>query len=302
MDISERYKIIERIGGPTNSKFGEVFLAKDVQKGELVTMKAIRKKHASQLVMDRLKNEALFTFKLEGLPSQAKFIDTPNDLFLIRNYVTGQTIDAYWKGLKKRERLNFIIELFEKLIPIFNHLDLNDVVHADIKPSNILITNDKPFKVHLIDFGLAIQTQKPEVRKMIFPLGYAAPELLLNELDIVSQKTDQFALGITIWRLFCGEMPLTHPNPSIFTNLQLTHPIPEHSKIPRDVFKVIERMCHKHQFMLPPNKMQHEEVRKNLMQAMKSRYDNISDVLFDLKKVSKKRGFLPNNIFSVTKI
>ena len=302
MSISERYKIVERIGGPTNRKFGEVFLARDLQLEQPVILKAVRKKNASQLVIDRLKNEALFTFKMEGLPSQVELIETPDDFFLIRNYAAGQTIDDYWKGLKKRERSKFVIELFERLIPIFDHLKLNDVVHADIKPSNIIITNDKPFKVHLIDFGLAIHTQKPEVRKMIFPLGYAAPELLLNHIDIVSQKTDQFALGITLWRLYCSEMPLTHPNPSIFTNLQLTHPIPQHSKLPREVFKIIERMCRKHQFTLPPNKMEREKVRNNLVYAMKLRYDNFSDILFDLSKITKKRSLLPNNIFSITKI
>jgi serine/threonine protein kinase len=129
-------------------------------------------------------------------------------------------------------------------------------------------------------------------------LGFAAPELLLNRLSIVNQSTDIYALGILIWRLYTGELPLTHPNPSIFTNLQLTHPLPNDSSIPKRLFPILEKMTVKHQFQLPPNKMGRNEVDELLSKAMLQRYTNLTEVLNDIQEMISKRSFLPKKIFS----
>jgi len=292
MEFSEKYRLEKRLGEQRRRKFGETFLATDLRTHQQVVIKAVRVDPNDTTNTERLRAEANFTFKFNGLPKTLEFEETESNLFLVRKYETGVPLDEYWSQLKRRKRLNFIIELLEKLHPVFEHLSEQKVVHCDIKPSNILIeSTGASFKVHLIDFGLAIRTTSAEenkLRKLLFPLGFAAPELLLNHLEIVDQRTDLFALGVVIWRLYAGKLPLSHPNPSIFTNLQLTHPLPEHSEIPRKVHSILQKMAHKHQFKLPPNKMNQDEVLRLLSSAMNERYSSLADVITAFKTIEKR--------------
>ena len=293
MEFSEKYKLEKRLGTQRKRKFGEIFLATDVQSGKKVALKAVRTSISDPTNTHRLRAEATFSFDFEGLPKTLNFEETTSNLFLVREFVEGIPLDEYWVKLKRRQRLPFVIELLEKLLPIFSHLKTHNIVHCDIKPSNILIEQvDNSFKVHLLDFGLSLRTSETEennARKLLFPLGFAAPELLLNHLDVVDHRTDIFALGVVLWRLYAGKLPLVHPNPSIFTNLQLTHPLPEHSDVPSKVHKVLQMMSYKHQFKLPPNKMEHDEVRKLLVAAMDERYDSLEEVSQAFRSIEKKR-------------
>lgn len=302
MEITNRFKIQDKLGGATKRKFGDTFIGQDLATKKKVVIKVINKNDASIIVQQRLENEATFNFKYEGLPSHLEIVETGEQLLLIRDFIEGVTLDAYWSGLKRKHRKNFLINFLNQLIAILRHLESKGIVHCDLKPGNILITNEDELQVSLIDFGLAIRTNEIEKRKMIFPLGFAAPELLLNHLDVVGPKTDQFALGVTIWRLFSGKIPLTHPNPSILTNLQLTHPLPDHFDLPKGLHKILEKMCSKHQFSVPPNQLDRTAVSEKLNLGMNQRYDNIDDALSDIKKILSKRSFLPNNIFSVSKV
>jgi serine/threonine protein kinase len=293
VEFSEKYKLEKRLGAQRKRKFGEIFLASDMQSGKKVVLKAVRTKADDPTNADRLRAEASFSFDFEGLPKTLDFEKTESNLFLVREFVEGIPLDEFWAKLKRRQRLPFVIELLEKLQAIFTHLKASDVVHCDIKPSNILIAQkEDSFKVHLLDFGLSIrklEIEENKARKLLFPLGFAAPELLLNHLELVDHRTDVFALGVVIWRLYAGKLPLIHPNPSVFTNLQLTHPLPEHSDISNKVYKILLKMSHKHQFKLPPNKMDHQEVNALLISAMNERYDSLEEVIQAFKSIKNKR-------------
>lgn len=293
MDFSEKYRLEKRLGTQRKRKFGELFLATNKSTNQTVILKAVRLHQNETTAVDRLREEARFSFDFPGLPKTIEFQETQTNAFLIRAFVEGVTLDEHWTSLKRKRRLPFLLEFLQKLVPIFEHLQEHGIVHCDIKPSNFLIeqTSDS-FEVHLLDFGLALRLSEKEVnrqRKLLFPLGYAAPELLLNHLDIVDQRTDIFALGIVIWRLFSGHLPLVHPNPSVFTNLQITHPLPEHSEVSRKLYAVLEKMTKKHQFSVPPNRMDQQEVKDLLITARNNRYASVEEVIDSLQKVKNRR-------------
>lgn len=294
MEISERYVLLKRLGAQRNRKFGEVFLAIEKLTAQQVVIKTIHSTDDNQHLMERLRAEARFTFDVQGLPKTIHYEENESEIFLVRPFQPGIPLDACWATLKRRKRLRFLCLFFEKLIPIFDHLAAAGIVHCDVKPSNILISPNKTdgFDVHLLDFGLALRQDEMDInraRKLLFPLGFAAPELLLNRLELVDQRTDIFALGIVIWKLYAEKLPLTHPNPSVFTNLQLTHPLPEHSEIPRKLQRILSKMCVKHSFNLPPNQLVYDEVNTHLINAMEQRHHSLEEVYRDLKAISKRR-------------
>lgn len=289
MQISEQFTIKERLGKQAVRKFGEVFLVEDKTTGEPAILKVVKKRKGSELICERIRQEATFSFQEDGLPTTIGFEESDEEILFIRDFVDGIPLDTYWDDLKRRQRLPFVINLLQLLHPIFESLKSHGVVHCDLKPGNILIeTTENGIKVHVIDFGLAIRKQDLENRSILFPLGFAAPELLLNHLDLIDSTTDIYALGITIWRLYTGRLPLEHPNPSVFTNLQLTHPLPEHSDLPKRIFNVLLKMTHKHSFELPPNRMKQEDVRMALKNAIAQRPQNLQEVIDDLEEIPKR--------------
>lgn len=297
MSVSDSYNILARLGEQKRRKFGELFLAEHKETREKVVIKIVSKTPTNRQIALRLSQEALFSFQFKGLPKILAFEDLHNKVILIREYIDGISLDAFWNGLKRKHRIPFIKKLMQQLNSILQELERQRIVHCDIKPSNIII-GDQGKSIHLIDFGLALNTDKQEKRTILFPLGYAAPELLLNHLDLVRSSTDIYALGIVFWRLFAGKLPLTHANPSIFTNLQLTYPLPYDRSIPKQLFPIIQKMTVKHQFQIPPNKMGKSEVKELLQSAIEKRYQNSIDLTEDLEQIRTKRRILPKNIFS----
>ncbi len=274
------------------NKFGEVYLGEEKATGDKVILKTLGKTSKNEAILERLKQEATFTFKCQGLPEIIEIFESAQELILIKSYQKGIPLAEFWKNLPKKNRLPLLKEIIKELLPILNHLKENNVVHCDIKPSNLLIDkNQDSFNVALIDFGLAHRIEEPTNRKTLFPLGYAAPELILNKLDLVDHRTDQFALGILIWKLFTGQLPLAHPNPSIYTTLQLTHPLPDHSSLPKGMFPILSKMCSKHVFRTAPNLLSHEEVELSLKNGIESRYNDLNQLLDEFNTINEKRNW-----------
>jgi serine/threonine protein kinase len=256
-------------------------------------IKIIPKTESSLKEQNRIANEARFSFQHQGLPNIVDFIDTPTYLLLVRDYVPGITLDKFWKNIKKKERLATLNHLMNRLVPIFEELRKEKVLHLDIKPSNILVSgNGEDMVLHLIDFGLARFEGEPGQTTTYFPLGYAAPELLLNQLDILNHRTDVFALGVSIWELFEGHLPLMHENPLVMTNLQLNLNLPDGNSLPKELFALILKMTCKYSFPKPPNQMDINVVREHLLQAMNQRVANLGEVQLLLQSIIEQPHWL----------
>lgn len=269
------FKVLKKLGGQKKRKFGSIYLIQRKDSKEELVLKVVEHSSDDSIAKERLKAEANFSFSNPSLPQVVDFQSNDSESWLILRFKEGIPLDEYFSQLKRKERILFLKNFVSQLLPVFTELREKSIAHCDIKPSNFIVSENG--EIHLIDFGLAINFQEKNHRKLVFPLGYAAPELVLNQLDLVNQQTDFYALGTTIWRLFSGKMPLTHPNPSIFTNLQVNHPLPENDNVPKKLQKVLERMTTKHSFAIPPNRMEIEDVRNHLIYARNLRPSTIEE-------------------------
>lgn len=295
MEISERYRIDKPLGKKRNGKFGKVFLVTDKAFGRKGVMKAIRKDRDSEHLVARLKYEAKYNFDHKGLPQILDTYESDTEFIVIRNYAEGKPLDEAWNAINKRDRHQFLVHVLKELSVILEYLETEFIVHCDIKPGNILVTDAG--EVSLIDFGLALRKDAIDQRNILFPLGYAAPELLLNRLHLVDKRTDYFAIGILIWRLYAGKLPLAHPNPSVFTNLQLTHPLPDSTDVPTNVQPLIEKLSAKYPFGLPPNRMQLDDVDKCLVEGMNRRYSDFKVFLKEFSQAKPSSWFKKRGLF-----
>lgn len=292
LTISDKYLILEKLGNQVNRKFGSVFLAKNILTGEQVIIKTNSGKNDDSIETIQLRKEQHFSFEFFGLPKVIDFYEVGKELFLIKKFQKGIPLDEYWSTLNRKERIPFLMDMLAKLNEILSYLHEQQIFHCDLKPSNILIDSKQDgFNIEIIDFGLAIQQPINENRKLLFPLGYAAPELILNQLQEINVTSDFFAIGVIIWRLFNGNLPLMHSNPSIYTNLQLTHPLEDSSKLPKGIHTIVSKMTVKPAFRTSPNRMKQENLIIDIRNAQKLRYSSLDEVINDFKLI-KPRKFL----------
>ncbi len=134
--------------------------------------------------------------------------------YIVMELVDGQTIDSYVQQVEStvEERLDLLLQVAEAL----HYAHRNLLIHRDVKPSNILVSNAG--QVKLVDFGIAklVQTDQALTRTGPKPLtpAYAAPEQILGQATTVS--TDIYQLGLVAHELLGGQPPFAAQYDSIY--------------------------------------------------------------------------------------
>ena len=132
--------------------------------------------------------------------------------YLVMELIDGVPIDQYCE--EHSVPLDERIQLFLQVCQAVDFAHRNMVVHRDIKPGNLLVSDtERGLVVKLLDFGIAkILDHDPSAAQLTRtgssgPLtpNFAAPEQLLGEP--VSAATDVYALGILLYKLLTGELP-----------------------------------------------------------------------------------------------
>lgn len=115
---------------------------------------------------------------------------------MMMEYIDGRTLDRF---VEERPSAALRRQVLDELLQAIDYLHRKQIVHADLKPQNILITNNGNH-VKLIDLGLADSDSWRE-SNIGNTRQYAAPEQLQPEAEL-DQRTDIFALGHIVRTLF----------------------------------------------------------------------------------------------------
>ncbi|XP_075898812.1 homeodomain-interacting protein kinase 2-like [Nelusetta ayraudi] len=114
---------------------------------------------------------------------------------------------SLWDYMKERLHLGLPISemrsIIHQIATALTHLNNIGVVHADLKPNNVMIVNrhQQPFKVKLIDFGLSYSSSGPP-GLVVQTLFYRAPEVILG--ICFSEVIDMWSLGVLSAELATG--------------------------------------------------------------------------------------------------
>jgi len=203
------YRIDREIG---HGGMGRVYLATradDVYE-KRVAIKVVRGQESADVVA-RFRTERQILARLDH-PNITRLIDggtTDDGLpYFVMDFIEGEPIDRYCerRGLTVVERLT----LFQRVLAPVQYAHQNLVIHRDIKPTNVLVTDaGVPF---LLDFGIA-KLLAPDgrwgdrTRTQLGPLTpeYASPEQIRSEP--ITTATDVYALGVLLYRLLTGRRP-----------------------------------------------------------------------------------------------
>ncbi len=208
--LGNRYEIIEKIGGGGMSY---VYKAKCKVLNRFVAIKILR----DELTQDpdfvnKFKQESLSAASLAH-PNIVNIYDTgiEDDIYyIVMEYVKGETLKKYInvKGkLSEQEAVKISRQVAEAL----KHAHSNNIVHRDIKPHNILITEDKIAKV--TDFGIARAATSSTINNTSNVIGsvhYFSPEQARG--GYVDDKSDIYSLGIVMYEMVTGVVPFDADN------------------------------------------------------------------------------------------
>ncbi|MFB7595266.1 protein kinase [Streptomyces sp. NPDC056160] len=113
------------------------------------------------------------------------------------------------------------------------------IVHLDLKPANVLLTEDGP---RVIDFGIAQIEQLTEPRRgFAGTYTYASPEQL-REQPSFTPASDVFSLGTVLARLVLGHSPWGQDTPSVVSNIRAG--LPDLAGLPADFAEVVRSCLH----------------------------------------------------------
>lgn len=211
------YRIREKIG---EGGMGVVYVAEQTEPVQRkVTLKVIKPGMDTKEVIARFEAERQALAFMEH-PNIARVLDAgateSGRSYFVMELVRGIPITEYCDQVKAtpHERL----ELFQTVCDAVQHAHQKGIIHHDIKPSNVLVTQvgAKPV-VKVIDFGLAKATSGQKLTdktvytgfmKLMGTPSYMSPEQAgLSGLDI-DTRSDVYSLGILLYELLTGTTPL----------------------------------------------------------------------------------------------
>ena len=264
--IAKKYKVLEKVG---EGGMGIVYKAKDTKLNRTVALKFL----PAELTQDK---EAKKRFVQEAQAAAA--LEHPNictiyevdesegQTFIAMSYIEGHSLkDLLQDGpIDVDGAKDIAIQVAEGL----KEAHKKGIVHRDIKPANIMINNEGQAKI--TDFGLAKLSWGADLTKPSTIMGtvaYMSPEQARGEE--VDHRTDIWSLGSMLYEMLSGERPFQKAQEqALIYSILNDKPTPLsllRSDIPTHIEQVIE---------------------KALAKKASERYQNVDDLMQDLKQTS----------------
>ncbi|HEX2061242.1 MAG TPA: protein kinase, partial [Thermoanaerobaculia bacterium] len=157
--------------------------------------------------------------------------------YFTMEFFAGKRISEFFDGQNWDRLYDVILQIASGL----HHIHHLGIVHLDLKPSNILVSDDG--KAKIMDFGLAIEGRFVFDRKIRGTLQYMAPEVLRQ--DRVDSRADLYALGMTLYETVTGALPGYGRPPIEVIRMHLDEEIRPPSSINPRVPEALERIIMK---------------------------------------------------------
>ncbi len=232
-----KYEIIRSLG---SGGFGSVYLARDTW---LDIKVAIKVPHKQSAELYKLLKEPRLQAALNH-PNIVRMIAAEKEsriFFMVMEYVKGKTLE---KVLEKEGTLDWTraVDLVRQIAQGVEHAHNNKIIHRDLRPSNIMVSEEGMAKI--TDFGTSAWLNTvPYASTRIGSPPYMAPEQFLGK---ASYQSDIYSLGCIFYELITGRPPIFDPDPfKILERAQqgkITPPRLRNSKIPREIDEII-MMC-----------------------------------------------------------
>ena len=241
----EHYQLIAKLG---QGGMATVYKAYDTRLERDVAIKVVRKESIPPEQLERI----LKRFEREA-KALAKFIH-PNIVpvhdygeyqgapFLVMAYLPGGTLkERIGRPVPVRDALGYVIPIASAL----GYAHQRGVIHRDVKPSNILTTEDGALM--LSDFGIAQILEEATTQLTATGMGVGTPEYMAPEQwqGKATAASDQYALGVVLFELLTGRKPYSAETPLAVALKVMSEPLPRPSDLAPDIPEEVEKVLYK---------------------------------------------------------
>lgn len=266
--LGNRYEIIEKIG---EGGMADVYKAKCQKLNRYDAVKILKKEFINDnTLVEKFTKEATAIANLsDNNIVNVLDVGTQGDIhYIVMEYVNGKTLKQI---IREEGKLSYE-KVLDYGIQIAKALDCahrNNIIHRDVKPQNILVTNDGVVKV--TDFGIAKSPNSETITNTSRVMGsahYFSPEQAKG--NYVDYRSDIYSFGVVLYEMITGRLPFDAESP---VSVALKHiqepvvpPIIIDEKIPENLNKLILKA------------MEKEPIK---------RYQSVKEILNDLLKIQK---------------
>lgn len=217
------YEILGVLG---RGGMGIVYKGRQIGVNRLVALKRLRMASEKETARARIEAEALGRLQHPYIVQIHEVVEHEGRVYLALEFVAGGSLSERLNG--KPQPCEAAAELIELVARAVHHAHLNGIVHRDLKPPNVLLASgmqesemraanhgvrSTPYGLPKIaDFGLAKwladdsgHTQHGDV---LGTASYMAPEQAAGKLDLIGPGTDIYSLGVMLYEMLTGRVPL----------------------------------------------------------------------------------------------
>lgn len=211
--LGNRYELIEKIG---EGGMAIVYKARDNKLSRLVAVKILKKEFANNKdISDKFKKEATAVANF----SDANIVNVldvgheeeGNIDYFVMEYVNGKTLKEL---IVEKGKLNYsvAISISIQIAKALECAHKNNIIHRDVKPQNILVTESGIVKV--TDFGIAKSSTSATITNTTTIMGsahYLSPEQAKG--TFIDSRSDIYSLGIVLYEMVTGVLPFDGESP-----------------------------------------------------------------------------------------
>ncbi|WP_160690304.1 Stk1 family PASTA domain-containing Ser/Thr kinase [Clostridium sp. C2-6-12] len=203
--LGNRYELLEKIG---EGGMSQVFKARDNKLNRFVAVKILKNEFCDNAdIVEKFKGEAtaIATLSDNNIVNILDVGTQDSINYIVMEYVKGKTLKDIIKQVGK---MNYetAISVAMQIARALDCAHRNNIIHRDVKPQNILVTEDGIMKVS--DFGIAKSANSETITNTSTIMGsahYLSPEQAKG--GFIDCRTDLYSLGVVLYEMVTGTLP-----------------------------------------------------------------------------------------------
>jgi serine/threonine protein kinase len=277
------YRILEELGA---GGMGVVYKAQDTRLNRLVALKFLPEELSKdRRALERFQREARVASALNH-PHICTIYDVAEHQkqpFIVMEFLEGDTLDQHCAG--RPLKIGEILELSIQIVEALDAAHSKGIVHRDVKPANILLTERGQAKV--LDFGVAkfsaqgtegrdttLESDPPLTRTnaLMGTVAYMSPEQARGEP--IDARSDLFSFGTVLYEMSTGKQAFAGNTPALVFDSILNKTSVPPTGINPDLPAELEAI-----------------IKKTLEKNLRARYQSAGELLADLRQLKQETDF-----------
>lgn len=281
--LAGRYELIEKIG---DGGMAIVYKAKDRLLKRFIAVKILKPEFVQDVkFVENFRRESHAAASLSH-PNIVSIYDVGqegNINYIVMELVSGQTLNEVIKAEAPMDYRK-AVEIIKQVASGLSAAHKKGIVHRDVKPHNILMTEDGIAKI--TDFGIAKAVSNTTIvdstkENVMGSVHYFSPEQAKG--GNVDEKSDIYSLGMVLYEMLTGRVPFDGDNPVTIALMQINEPVTPPSVFNHNVPPGLERI-----------------VMKSVEKQPKQRFESADEMIDALDKMEIVNRVVGDSVYNGT--